>query len=72
MAVNYIGNNKHLTLDDRIRIEVLLEQKSNFSMIARELRKSSSTISKEILPKIYPTSATLPLVDCLLHPTRLK
>ncbi len=52
MAVNYIGNNKHLTLDDRIRIEVLLEQKSNLSMIARELRKSSSTISKEILPKI--------------------
>ncbi len=48
MAVNYIGNNKHLTLDDRIRIEVLLEQKSNFSMIAGELRKSSSTISKEI------------------------
>lgn len=48
MAINHIGNRKHLTLDDRIRIETLIEQGANFSRIAKELEKSSSTISKEI------------------------
>lgn len=48
MAINYIGNHKHLTLDDRVRVEALLEKNYNFSQIASLLHKSSSTISKEI------------------------
>ena len=48
MAIHYIENHKHLTLDDRIRIETLIEQSKNFSRIAKERLKSSSTISKEI------------------------
>lgn len=48
MAINHIGDRKYLTLDDRIRIETLIEQGANFSRIAKELAKSSSTISKEI------------------------
>ena len=29
MAINHIGDRKHLTLDDRIRIETLIEQGAN-------------------------------------------
>lgn len=43
-----MANNKHLTLDDRLLIEVGLKEKFNFSKIARDLGKDSSTVSKEI------------------------
>lgn len=39
---------KHLTLSDRIRIESMLETDSSFSVMARELNRSPSTISREI------------------------
>lgn len=43
-----MANNKHLTLDDRSLIEVGLKAKMNFTKIASDLGKDSSTISKEI------------------------
>lgn len=48
MATYKTGNFKHLTLSDRAKIEVMIEKGCNFSQIARELNKDSSTISKEI------------------------
>lgn len=39
---------KHLTLSDRIRIESMLETDCSFSVMARELNRSPSTISREI------------------------
>lgn len=42
------GNQKHLTLDDRVFIEKCLEQSMNMKDIARPLCKDPSTISKEI------------------------
>lgn len=41
MVINHIGNHKHLTLDDRIRIETLIEQGENFSRIAKNSTGSS-------------------------------
>ena len=40
--------NKHLTLSDRNTMQSGLEAKKNFSMIALELDKDPTTISKEI------------------------
>lgn len=40
---------KHLTLSDRIRIEVLLEEGKSFSQIAAELGKCPTTILREVL-----------------------
>ena len=40
--------NKHLSLDDRITIEKLLEQGKNFTYIANELECNQTTISREI------------------------
>ncbi len=42
------GNQKHLTLSQRIEIEKSLLVGENFTSIARKLSKDSSTISKEI------------------------
>lgn len=42
------GNQKHLTLDDRIYIEHSLNEKVSFKDIARFLCKDPSTISKEV------------------------
>ena len=39
---------KHLTLSDRIRIESMLEMDCSLSVIARELNRSPSTISREL------------------------
>ena len=41
-------NNKHLTLDNRITIESMLNTQSSFREIAAALNKDPSTISKEI------------------------
>lgn len=45
---NSIGNQKHLTLSQRIIIEKSLADGKSFSAIAKEIHKSPSTISKEI------------------------
>lgn len=42
------GNQKHMTLDDRIAIEKALEQHRSFRSIAMELGKDPTTISKDI------------------------
>lgn len=39
----------HLTIEDRIKIEQMLKSKQSLNKIARELDKSCSTISREIL-----------------------
>ena len=42
------GNQKHLTLDNRVFIEKCLEQNMTMKDIAKPLCKDPSTISKEI------------------------
>ena len=43
-----MAKNTHLTLDDRITIEVGLREQKSFSAIAAELGKAPTTISKEV------------------------
>ena len=43
-----MANNKHLTLDNRSRIQAMLNDRASFKEIADALDKSPSTISKEI------------------------
>ncbi len=43
-----MANNKHLSLDDRIIISVMLREHASFKAIAQVLDKDPSTISKEI------------------------
>lgn len=46
--MNNTNSKKHLTLEDRERMEELLKNGKNFSYIAAELHKSPSTISREV------------------------
>jgi len=46
--MNHKGNQKHLTLDQRIEIEKVLTENKSFSAIAKLIGKDPSTISKEI------------------------
>ena len=46
--MNHKGNQKHLTLDQRIEIEKGLTENKSFSAIAKLIGKDPSTISKEI------------------------
>ena len=48
MSETIKGNQKHMTLDDRITIEKGLEQQLSLRSIAQSLGKDPSTISKEI------------------------
>lgn len=48
MSKQIAGNQKHLTMDDRIVIEKGLDQKRSLRSIAVQLGKDPSTISKEI------------------------
>ena len=43
-----MAKNTHLTLSDRIAIEVGLREQKSFSAIAAELGKDPTTISKEV------------------------
>ena len=43
-----MSKNTHLTLNDRIDIEIGLRERKSFSSIARDLGKDPSTISKEV------------------------
>ena len=43
-----MSKNTHLTLSDRIAIEVGLRERKSFSAIATELGKDPTTISKEV------------------------
>lgn len=49
MCKNSHGNQKHLTLSDRIFIEKSLNEHKHFNEIAQSLCKDPSTISKEII-----------------------
>jgi len=42
------GNQKHLTLSQRIEIEKALAENKSFAEIGRMLKKDPSTISKEV------------------------
>ena len=42
------GNQKHLTLEDRVFIENSLNQRRSFKDIAKYLSKDPTTISKEV------------------------
>ncbi len=46
--MNYKGNQKHLTLSDRINIEKGLNSRKTFAEIARIIHKDPTTVSKEI------------------------
>lgn len=48
MCKTITGNQKHLTMDDRVVIEKELDQKSSLRCIAAKLEKDPTTISKEI------------------------
>ncbi len=47
---------KHLTFQERIRIEELLEKKISINMIAKDIEKSRSTIAREIQRNRYKVS----------------
>jgi IS30 family transposase len=53
MSKNIKGNQRHLTLSDRIYIEQELTQGSTFRSVASILHKDPSTISKEVLRSSY-------------------
>ena len=43
-----MSKNKHLNLDDRCKIQLMLDNKESFSSIAAALGKDPTTISKEV------------------------
>lgn len=43
-----MSKNKHLSLDDRCKIQLMLDNKGSFSSIATQLEKDPTTISKEV------------------------
>ena len=43
-----MNKNKHLSLDDRIRIDELLKESYSFKAIAGELGKNPTTIAREV------------------------
>lgn len=58
--LDYIPDNNHLDLTDRVAIEVGLARKETFASIAQRLRKHPHTIAREIkanrthIPASYP------------------
>ena len=46
--MNHKGNQKHLTLEQRVDIEKGLTENKSFAEIARNIRKDPSTVSKEV------------------------
>ena len=58
--LEFIPDNKNLTLTDRVAIEVGIARKESFQKIAEKIRKHPHTISREIqanrthLPAQYP------------------
>ena len=74
MSNKIIGNNKHLTLDNRVDIEKALDQSDSICSIARKTEKTTSTISREIkrnrLPQPHNTFNE-PLNKCAFR-TRCK
>lgn len=55
MSKNIPGNNKHLTLSDRIYIEKCLDEDKKFKEIAKYLCKDPSTITREVRNHIVTT-----------------
>lgn len=46
--MNTLKKNKHLTLDDRLKIQIMLNEGNTFKDIAEAIEKDPSTISKEV------------------------
>ena len=44
----HVNKSKHLTLEDRVVIEIRLQQRESFKSIGRELGKDPTTIAKEV------------------------
>lgn len=64
-----MANNKHLTYQDRIRIQESLSLSNSFKSIARELDKDCTSISKEVRKHIQlkkTGSLGLPFNDCMV------
>ena len=54
-----MAKNTHLTLDERIEIEAALNERKSFKMIARDLGKDPTTISKEVRNHLIPERPNL-------------
>ena len=57
MSRNIPGNNKHLTLSDRIYIEKCLDEDSTFKDIAKYLCKDPSSITREVKSRLIYTNS---------------
>lgn len=44
------GENRHLTIEDRVRVEKGLDNKESFASIARAIGVSTSTVSRGVKP----------------------
>ena len=63
MTTNKGSKHKHLTLDDRIKIQEMLGSGENLKSIAIELNKDPGTVSKEIRKHILIKERTYTLKD---------
>ena len=73
MSKEVPGNNKHLTLSDRIYIEHKLDEDMSFKEIAKYLCKDPSTIAREVKKHTFKTtSASFKNVNYCIHKTSCK
>ena len=63
MTTNKGSKHKHLTFDERIKIQEMLGAGENFKSIAIELNKDPCTVSKEIRKHILIRERTYTLKD---------
>lgn len=63
---------KHLSFQDRIRVEELLEKKVSINMIAKDLKKSRSTIAREIQRNRYKVSEPSYRIHPCIHKKSVK
>lgn len=63
MTTNEGSKHKHLTFDDRIKIQEMLASGENFKSITLELNKDPGTVSKEIRKRILIREGTYALKD---------
>jgi transposase, IS30 family len=59
-----IMKNKHLTLSDRTDIQIGIEQRQTFALIASKLQKDPSTISKEVRRNLFINETSANCLDC--------
>ena len=73
MSKEVPGNNKHLTLSDRIYIEHKLDEDMSFKEIAKYLCKDPSTIAREVKKHTFKTTSTsFKNVNYCIHKTSCK